>query len=102
MTIFARTLLAGMLAALGLALVGPAASPHTGRVVYLARGLSDEALIVLGACLAGRDDAVLLLDSDKRPAPLQSFLHDYHPDRLVPVGSFPDGADLEKRLGIKP
>ncbi len=110
MATFARTVLLGTLAAVVLVLAGPAAPPPDAgrppadRVVYLARGLPDEALIVLGAALAGRgEDNVLLLDSDARTPSLKSFLDDFRPARLVPVGSFPDGVDgLEKRLGVRP
>jgi hypothetical protein len=110
MATFARTLLFGTAAALALVLAGPVAhaldpgTPPAGRVVYLARNLPDEALVVLGAALAARgEDSVLLLDSDARTPSLRSFLEDFHPDRVVPVGSFSDGgASLEKRLGVRP
>jgi hypothetical protein len=109
MATFARTLLFGTLAALPLVLAGPVApaldaGAPPARVVYLARNLPDEALVVLSAALAGRgEDCVLLLDSDARTPFLRSYLEDFHPERVVPVGSFPEGgAALEKRLGVRP
>jgi hypothetical protein len=99
----ARALVFGTLLALGVSLapVLSRSAPADGRLVCLARGLSDEGLVVLGATLAARgDDSLLLLDSDKCGAALKSFLEAYHPARVVPVGSFSEEpAELEKRLG---
>jgi hypothetical protein len=102
MRTIARTLLAAGLAVC-LPLPAPGGRPPASRAtVYLARGLSDEALVVLGAALAGRED-ILLLDSEGLSGPLRSFLKDYHPGRLVAVGDFPGGAAaLERRLGVRP
>lgn len=71
----------------------------TDRTVYLAGELSDEALISLGAAVAARPGALLLLDT---PEPsLRRFLIDYRADRIVPVGRFAEGhAGLIRRLGV--
>jgi hypothetical protein len=94
---------------LTLALFAPCAQPTppaattSERTVFLARDLADENLIVLGATLAAwRDDSVLLLDSTKASPYLKSFLADYKPVSIVPVGDDTDGiADLEHRLNVK-
>ncbi|HEY7427707.1 MAG TPA: C25 family cysteine peptidase [Gemmataceae bacterium] len=80
-----------------------AAPPPTERVVYLARDLPDEDLIVLGSTLAAwREDSVLLLDSSKASPYLKTFLTAYKPARVIPVGGSPDSPDdLEHRLGVK-
>src|SRR5690349_8677144 len=107
----ARTLFFGSLAGLSLGL--PAGSPSgpraataaatAGRVVYLARDLSDEALIGLGAAVSAcGPDGLVLLDAPKLSPYTKAFLAAYKPERVVPVGSFPDGvAELEGRLGVK-
>ncbi|MGH7172562.1 MAG: C25 family cysteine peptidase [Gemmataceae bacterium] len=81
----------------------PAAPPQGERIVYLARDLPDENLIVLGATLAAwRRDSVLLLDSPKATPYLKSFLTTYKPARVIPIGGDANGiADLERRLAIK-
>ena len=63
-----------------------AGRPPAGRVVYLGRGLSDESLITLGAAVAARPGAVLLLDSPPLTPYLRHFLTAYRPDRVIPVG----------------
>jgi hypothetical protein len=81
----------------------PGAPAPPGRVVYLARDLPEQRLLALTAAVAASPDALLLLDSDKLSPYLREFLAAYKPDRLVPVGAFPDGlADLERRLKFKP
>lgn len=81
----------------------PAAPPQGERIVYLARDLSDENLIVLGSTLtAWQRDSVLLLDSMKATPYLKSFLAAYKPERVIPIGGDADGiADLERRLDIR-
>lgn len=81
----------------------PAAPSERERTVYLARDLSDEDLIVLGATLAAwQRDSVLLLDSTKTSPYLKSFLAAYKPARVIPVGGDAGGiANLERRLDIK-
>jgi hypothetical protein len=101
MRIFARTLVVVLIAALvsglpGL-LSGPSPAPPA-HVVYLARGLAQENLLVLGAALADRDDAVLILDSDPLTRYLKVFLQAYRPERVVSV-SAGEGGDVEGRLG---
>jgi hypothetical protein len=73
------------------------------RAVYVGHGLSDLALIQFGAALAAADpSAVLLLDSECLSPYTASFLAGYRPDRVVPVGSFPDGVrEMVDRLKIK-
>src|SRR5947208_4714908 len=74
----------------------PSSDPQ--RTVFLAGKLSDEQLIVLTANLAGSGQReVLLIDSPAAEAENQAFLAAYHPGRVVPVGSFPEGiAGLDK------
>jgi hypothetical protein len=116
-TKLARTLSLLLLLALGFGLAGAptlptgpaAARPWTSaartpsaRVVFLAGGLSDDRLVALTATVAasGRSD-VVLLDSAAATPFNKDFLVAYRPERIVPVGSFPDGvADLERRLGV--
>src|SRR5207245_653528 len=67
----ARTLFFGTLTGLAFGLLGAleaaraAGNPPPGRVVYVARGLPDEALITLGAAVAAKGDGLLLLDSGR-------------------------------------
>jgi hypothetical protein len=97
---FLVPLLAGLTCCLP-ALLSQPASTEAGRTFYLARGLSDENLLVLGAALAGRDDADLLLDSDKLTPYLVPFLQACKDSRVVPVGDFiEDQQALQKRLGV--
>jgi hypothetical protein len=113
----ARMLYVGLLAGTGFALLGGADSAvpardggessarvatPLAREVYLAGGLSDEALIALGSAVAGRPGAMLLLDSKPLTPYLRHFLAAYCPDRVIPVGTFPGGkAELERRLGLE-
>jgi hypothetical protein len=79
------------------------AAPPGERVVYLARDLSDEDLIGLGAALAAwREDSVLLLDSAKASPYVKAFLAAYKPTRIIPVEIDPlTVSELEGRLDIK-
>lgn len=81
----------------------PPAAATSERTVFLARDLTDENLIVLGATLAAwRENSVLLLDSTKASPYLKSFLAAYKPGSIVPVGDDTDGiADMEHRLNVK-
>jgi len=65
--------------------------------------LSDEQRIVFSAALAAsRHPGVLLLDSHKSSDALKNFLASYGPDRVLPVGSFPEGiSSLEERLDMR-
>lgn len=83
-------------------LAGPAAPP--GRVVYLGGRLGHQELVPFTAAIAAADpSAVVLLDSPKAAAYTRAFLEAYRPDRVVPVGDFPQGApDATRRsLGSK-
>src|SRR5439155_26837577 len=74
------------------------------RVVYIGGGLSDEDLITFTTCAAasGRSGFVLL-DTPRAARANQVFLTALQPRRVVPVGSFPQGAaELERRLGMTP
>jgi hypothetical protein len=69
------------------------------RVIYLAHGLSDEALITLSATIAAQGKGVLLLDSSKLSPYLRAFLAAAPPTEVIPIGAYPDGiVDLEQRL----
>jgi hypothetical protein len=77
--------------------------PEPARIVFLAGNLSDENLITLTANVAaGTSAEVVLIDTADAVAANKAFLAAYRPERVVPVGSFPDGiTDLEHRLGVK-
>jgi hypothetical protein len=108
----ARSAFIGTLAYFAFGVIGgslpggpPAAAdgPPVGRTVYLTRGLAEDAFLALAATVAARQpDAVVLLDSAKAAPYLKAFLAAYNPDRVVPVGCFPDGLlEVERRLGRK-
>jgi hypothetical protein len=79
---------------------GPAPSERT---VYLARELSDEQLIVLGAALAAwQPNSILLLDSVKATPYLKAFLAAYKPAQVILIGGATDRhSDLERRLDVQ-
>src|SRR5438552_3144620 len=82
---------------------GASAAAEPARVVYLAGELSsEEDMIMLTAAIAAADPSgVLLLDSPKARPHLKAFLNEFRPERVIPIGSFPNGIpDLEQRLGI--
>ncbi|MFL5243372.1 MAG: C25 family cysteine peptidase [Gemmataceae bacterium] len=109
----ARSLLFGFLACLvfGLVSLGLLGSPPLGdvspilprRVVFLGGEMSAEALIQFTSAAAARDDnSVLLFDIPDSQVYTKAFLKAYHPDRVVPVGIFPQGInDLERRLELR-
>src|SRR5262249_26001861 len=102
MRIFARTLVVALVACLASSLpsVRSGLAPsQPARAVYLARGLSEENLLVLGAALSGRDDAIFVPDSEPLTRYLRVFLQAYHPERVVPVVAGEAG-DVEGRLGV--
>jgi hypothetical protein len=109
MQTIARVFFVGLLAGTGFALLGGADRPtptlaanKKERIVYLAGGFSDEALIVLSAAVATQPGALLLIDSKPLTPYLRHFLAAYLPDRIIPVGAFPEGkADIERRLGVQ-
>jgi hypothetical protein len=78
---------------------GPARS-HAERVVFLGGNLPDENLIAFtsGVAASGHP-GVVLFDSAKSNAYTKDFLANFQPERVLPVGSFPEGvAELERRL----
>ena len=92
----ARLLLVGLAALSPVGLASAASRP-----VYLAGQLSDGALIRLSTAVAAHPDAILLMDSQNLSPYLRHFLAEYRPDRVVPVGRFPDeAAGLGRRLGV--
>jgi hypothetical protein len=107
MRFVARMLICSSVIVLTFPVFGAAAAPvdpaGSERIVYLARDLADEQLIVLSATLAAwRPESVLLLDSSKASPYLKSFLATYKPVQIIPVGTDADSvADLEGRLDIK-
>jgi hypothetical protein len=103
MRFLTQTLVAATLAGLLFSLPGLLSQtppPDPGPTVYLARGLSDEGLMVLGAALGENKQAMLLLDSERLTPYLKAFLEALRPGRVVPVGTASE--DLEERLGVKP
>jgi hypothetical protein len=108
-------LLVGTLLALGVTLLDGAVrgkppraeDEHGGqagaeRVVFIAGNLPPDGLIPLTtAVAAGSQSGVVLLDSPKSAPYARRFLAAFHPDRVIPIGSFPDGiGDLQSRLGV--
>jgi hypothetical protein len=112
----ARTLLFVLFLTLSLSLLGgsllgtpPRSAPMewTGpargraeRQVFLGGGLSDEGVITFTTTvLASGHPGVVLLDSEKLGSPCKNFLAALRPERVIPVGSFPDGiTELERKL----
>jgi Peptidase family C25 len=81
----------------------PAAAAPPERVVYLGGKLSDEELICFtsGINAAGRS-SVFLLDTHHATPYHKAFLDSFHPERIIPVGSFAGGiAQVEKRLRVR-
>jgi Peptidase family C25 len=78
------------------------ARPAPSRVVYLVGDLADADLLTLTSAIAPADPApVVLLDTPGASAYLKGFLTAFHPDRVVPVGTFADTAEeRERRLGV--
>src|SRR5262245_47244078 len=72
------------------------------RVVYLVGQLADENLITFLASNAANDpEATVLLDTPTTAPYLKEHLKALRPERVVPVGTFPErGSDLERRLGL--
>jgi hypothetical protein len=78
--------------------------PESKRIVYLvSSGFPDESVICLTSNIAACEHAsVVLIDSAKLTQQLKQFLSDFHPDRVVAVGTFKERlADLEQRLEVK-
>jgi hypothetical protein len=94
----------GTNSSLGAALLASPAQPQAERVVFLAGGLTQEQLVTLSTGLvASGHRGTLLIHSSKSSPYHKLFLRSFQPQRLVPVGSFPNGgADLEDQLGTKP
>src|SRR5437868_1141575 len=93
------------LLALLLCLVLPAAArADDERTVFLGGGLSDADVVAFTANVAASGHpGVVLFDTPKAVAYTRPFLDAFRPERVVPVGSFPEGLDdLERRLGTKP
>jgi hypothetical protein len=66
--------------------------PQAGRTVFLAGALSDEDRITLPAAVAASEaPGVLLLETPSSRAQARAFLQAYRPERIVPVGPFPQG-----------
>jgi hypothetical protein len=80
------------------------ARPRAQKQVFLGGNLSDEQVVTFTATVvASGHPGVVLLDSAKASAPAKDFLAAFRPDRVIPVGSFPEGiTDLERRLNISP
>src|SRR5262249_7978921 len=61
-----------------------------------------ELLTLTCAVAAAEHPGVVLLDSPKSTPYNKAFLAAFHPERVIPVGTFPDGlADVEQRLDVK-
>ncbi len=89
---------------IALALVFVLVSPASAeRIVYVASGLTDEQLIVCTASVAASSrTGPVLIDVPAAAKANAAFLAAYKPERIVPIGHFPDGtAELEQRLDSK-
>jgi hypothetical protein len=64
--------------------------------------LSDEQFLALSAAIAASTPSgILLIDAPESSLHIRNFLREYRPERVVPVGTFPQGVgDLERRLGV--
>jgi hypothetical protein len=71
------------------------------RALVLARGLDDEATIVLSAALAASNHSgILLFDTPATRPHIQRFVESFRPTQIVPVGEWDDSrADLAARFG---
>jgi hypothetical protein len=111
---FARLFLFALLTLLTFALVGgptpgepasltPPLQTANDQVVFLCGRLDPEELLTLTCAVAAAEHpGVVLLDSPKSTPYNKAFLTSFHPERVIPVGTFPDGlADIEQRLGVK-
>lgn len=77
--------------------VAESAPPAGERVVFLAGKLSDEQVITLTVAVPNH---VVLFDTPQSRPHNQSFLKHYHPDRVIPLGSYCDKkAALEEAPG---
>jgi hypothetical protein len=74
--------------------------PGNDKVVFLAGSLTDEDRITLTSALpASGHPGVVLFDSHDSEFPTEVFLKEYRVARIIPVGSFPQGArDVQERL----
>jgi hypothetical protein len=72
------------------------------RHVFVGGHLSDENTIAFTATVAASGHpGLVLLDSTQNAPHLKHFLASFRPERVIPVGSFPDGiTDLERRLNV--
>ncbi|MFO0881410.1 MAG: hypothetical protein U0840_29265 [Gemmataceae bacterium] len=105
MQTLARMLVVGLLAVTLLlephSAADPAPEAPSSRVVYLAGGLGDQALLQLSVAVAAQPGAVLLMDSLEATAALRRLLVDLRPSRIIPVGEFAEGqTGLTRRLGV--
>ncbi|MBY0525634.1 MAG: hypothetical protein K2R98_19670 [Gemmataceae bacterium] len=81
----------------------PVEAPASERAVFLGGEMSEEDLIAFTANVAASGQrGIVLLDAPRSSKHMRAFLSAYQPDRVIPVGTFPDGiADLEKRLDVR-
>jgi hypothetical protein len=78
----------------------PAPVTRPEKVVFYGSDMSAENLVTFTATIAASGHpGVVLLDSAKTMPYTKAFLKAFQPQRVYPVGAFPDGkAELEKRL----
>lgn len=81
----------------------PDAAADSSRVVYIVGGVNDEGLVLLTTTIAASGKpSVVLVDTNKTSKPNQEFLKLFHPDRIVPCGTFPHGIqNLNDRMAMK-
>jgi hypothetical protein len=82
---------------------GKLAAIPSDKVVFLGGDLSPENLLTFTTTIAASGHAsVVLLDSSKASSSTRSYLSAFGPERVQPIGSFPEGrSELERRLGVK-
>jgi hypothetical protein len=82
---------------------GPIHAAPAERVVYLGGGLTAQDQVTFTAAVAASGQpGIVLFDSAKATPYTRAFLAAYRPERVVPVGTFPQGiGDLAKRLDVR-
>jgi hypothetical protein len=79
-----------------------AARAAAQRQVFLGGQLSDEDTVTFTTTVvASGHPGAVLISSAKAASPTKSFLAAFQPDRVIPVGSFPEGiTELERKLNV--
>jgi hypothetical protein len=72
------------------------------KLVFLAGKLTPDALLQFTVATASREDAVVLLETEKTRDANKAFLDAFHGDKLIPVGPFSESiTEMERRLDLR-